>query len=242
MSFQLWPAIDVLGGKVVRLKQGDYNAVTTYEQSLSSLVSTINAFADGIHIVDLDGARNGRSAVGSTVNKILATTPLRVELGGGLRTIEALGEALDLGLTRAIIGSRAVSDSAFVKEAIARFGPRRVVVGVDLKDGRTATNGWTETADQSAEQLLERLARDGVRTIIVTDIHTDGMMQGPNVGLIRRLTTAFPDLDIVASGGVASIEDLKQIRDTGAKGAVFGRAWIEGALPWDALQAFSAEA
>ncbi|NNF58097.1 MAG: 1-(5-phosphoribosyl)-5-((5-phosphoribosylamino)methylideneamino)imidazole-4-carboxamide isomerase [Rhodothermaceae bacterium] len=238
MSFQLWPAIDVLGGRVVRLRQGDYDAITTYDTPVETLLDTVASFADGLHVVNLDGARDGDAEPGSLLKRLLAESPVPVEIGGGLRTMGALAEAFEQGAARVIIGSRAVEDAAFVREAVGHFGADRVVVGVDLKDGRPATRGWTETADLSADQLLESLSDDDVETVIVTDVQTDGMMQGPNHALIRRLVESFPELEIIASGGVAAVDDLAALRDTGAAGAVFGRAWLDGVLTPDALRAF----
>ena len=238
MTFQLWPAIDVLGGQIVRLRQGDYNAITAYDAPVEALLETVAAFADGLHIVNLDGARDGDAALGPLLSRLLAESPVPVEIGGGLRTLGAIAEVLNQGAARAIIGSRAVEDATFVREAVDQFGAARVIVGVDLKKGQPATRGWTETADLSAEQLLESLSDDGIETVIVTDIQTDGMMQGPNVALIQQLVEAFPELEIVASGGVATADDLAALREAGAAGAVFGRAWLDGVLTADALRAF----
>ena len=238
MTFQLWPAIDVLGGRVVRLRQGDYTAITAYEQPIAELLETAATFAHGLHVVNLDGARDGDPELAPLLKQIIAESPIPVEIGGGLRTLDAIGNVLEQGAVRAIIGSRAVEDALFVEDAVERFGAGRIVVGVDLRNGRPATRGWTQTADLSAERFLDDLTDDGVTTVIVTDIQADGMLQGPNVALVQRLVRAFPELEIIASGGVATMDDLAALRDAGAAGAVFGRAWLDGALDPEALLAF----
>lgn len=240
MSFALWPALDLLAGRAVRLRQGAYDDVTTYDATPTSILDAIAPFADGLHLVDLDGARDGTPSGSPFLDAVLTESTIPVEVGGGLRTIEAVADVLDRGAARAILGSRAVSDADFVRDCLQRFGAERVVVGLDLHDGRPATHGWTSTADVRAEDLLSSLYGNGIETVIVTDIQTDGMMGGPNVALIERLVSAFPDLFIIASGGVATVPHLGALRDAGAAGAVFGRAWIEGALAPADLVAFRA--
>ncbi len=240
MSFALWPALDLLDGRAVRLRRGDYDEVTTYDATPASILDAVAPFADGLHLVDLDGARDGQPSRSPFLDAILAESTLPVEVGGGLRTIEAVGDVLDRGASRAILGSRIAGDPNFALACIEQFGAERIVAGLDLRDGRPAIHGWTRTADVKAETLMKRLAHVGVETFIVTDIQTDGMMTGPNVPLIEWLVQLFPGLSIIASGGVATVAHLGALREAGAAGAVFGRAWIEGALSPTDLAAFRA--
>ena len=242
MSFQLWPALDLLDGHVVRLRQGDYDAVTRYDAALDDLLATAERFADGLHVVDLDGARNGATGNDDLLAIILDRATVPVEIGGGVRTEADIERLLGLGAARVILGSRAVEDPPFVDAMVARFGAEYIVVGADLKDGRPAVRGWTDTADLTADGFLRRMAESGVKTVIVTDVQTDGMMKGPNTPLIARLAADFPELAIIASGGVASVDDLDALRQSGAVGAVIGRAWLDGALSADDLVAFKTEA
>lgn len=236
--FELWPALDLLGGRVVRLRQGDFTAITTYDDPVEGLVATAARFADGLHVVDLDGARDGATANAPLIERLVALSPVPVEVGGGIRTEADVARVLGQGVARVILGSRAVEDPGFVAAMVARHGPAQVVVGADLRDGRPAVRGWTATANLTAETFLQAMAEAGVETAIVTDVATDGMMEGPNTKLLGRLAAAFPDLHVIASGGVASVADLAGLRDAGTAGAVFGRAWLDGALAPDDLIAF----
>lgn len=239
MSFQLWPALDLLDGRVVRLRQGDYDAVTHYEDTLDDLLATAQRFAHGLHIVDLDGARDGQTGNAALLDAILDRATVPVEIGGGVRTEDDIERLLYKGAARVILGSRAVEDPPFVTAMVARFGPGRIVAGADLKDGKPAVRGWLDTADLTADTFLDQMVEAGVETVIVTDVSTDGMMQGPNTALIKRLAAAFPSLDVIASGGVASVTDLDALRQDGAAGAVIGKAWLDGAISADDLLAFS---
>ncbi|MEM1042863.1 MAG: HisA/HisF-related TIM barrel protein [Bacteroidota bacterium] len=238
--FQLWPALDLLGGRAVRLRRGDYDDVTTYDATPASVLGAVAPFADGLHLVDLDGARDGKPTASPFLDAVLSESTIPVEVGGGLRTVEAVGDVLGRGAARAILGSRVAADPDFARQCIEAFGAGRIVVGLDVRDGRPATHGWKRTADVEAEILLESLAYVGVQTVIVTDIQTDGMMTGPNAALIERLAAAFPAFSVIASGGIATVAHLEALRDAGAAGAVFGRAWIEGALAPADLAAFRA--
>ncbi|MDX1419107.1 MAG: 1-(5-phosphoribosyl)-5-[(5-phosphoribosylamino)methylideneamino] imidazole-4-carboxamide isomerase [Rubricoccaceae bacterium] len=237
-SFELWPALDLLGGRVVRLRQGDFSAITTYDDPIEALVTTAARFADGLHVVDLDGARDGATANAPLIERLVALSPVPIEVGGGLRTEADVARALGQGMARVILGSRAVEDPGFVRAMVEEYGPARIVVGADLRDGRPAVRGWTASAALTADAFLQAMREAGVETVIVTDVATDGMMEGPNTALLGRLASAFPDLRIIASGGVASVADLDALRAAGTAGAVFGRAWLDGVLAPDDLIAF----
>ena len=238
-SFQLWPALDLLGGRVVRLRQGDFDDVTTFDEAPEALVARAAAFGDGLHVVDLDGARSGATVNEALVRRIVRASPVPVQLGGGLRTLDAVARAVELGVARVVVGSKAVEDPGFVGRLVQAFGPDAVAVGADLRGGRLATHGWTETSEQAVDDFFATMTGLGVETFVVTDIATDGMLAGPNVALIKRVAGAFSAVRVLASGGVASTDDLDALRGVGAGGAVLGRAWLGGTLSTDALRTYA---
>lgn len=234
--FQLWPAIDLLDGKLVRLKQGDYNAATTYSVSLTETVAHFQTFAAGIHVVDLDGAKAGVSKNLASIQTIVNLSAIPVEVGGGIRTIKDAEMLLKSGVSRVIFGSAAVQNPEVVKHALRAFGPEKVVLGVDARDGFVATEGWQTNETITAESLIASFVPHGLQTVIYTDIATDGMLQGPNVPALKTIAQRFPMLDIIASGGVASITDIKTVQQNPLAGVIFGKAYYEGLLPLTQLQ------
>lgn len=227
---RLYPAIDLKDGKCVRLVQGDYNAVTVFGDTPSEMAKRWEKEGGSyIHLVDLDGAKEGRSINEAAIKSIIEAVDIPVELGGGIRTLSQIEEKLALGVDRIILGSAAVRDKALVKKAIDRFGSDKIVVGVDAKEGRVAIEGWLEVTDISAVDFCLALKKLGVKTIIYTDIAKDGMMQGPNVEETKRLVEAT-GLRIVASGGVATLEDLQAVEEAGVEGAIIGKALYLGAI------------
>ncbi|MBQ3277261.1 MAG: 1-(5-phosphoribosyl)-5-[Oscillospiraceae bacterium] len=224
------PAIDLYEGKAVRLYKGDYAQMTVYSADPPALARSFEAAgAEYLHMVDLAGARDGDTPDFSAVAAIAAGTKLKVEIGGGIRTMDRAEKYLAAGVERVILGTAAVTDWDFFCAAVRAF-PGRVAAGVDVRDGFVAIRGWREQSAVTLARLCDRLGEAGVRTLICTDISRDGAMNGTNRELYRDLTSRYPELDIVASGGVSSLEDIRTLRDMGLWGAIVGKAYYTGAL------------
>jgi phosphoribosylformimino-5-aminoimidazole carboxamide ribotide isomerase len=223
---ELYPAVDVQGGRVVRLRQGAADDATAYAHDP---VAVARGFArDGarwVHFVDLDRAF-GRGDNRTLARGFLAAVGVPVQVGGGLRSADAIEEMLAWGATRVVIGTKAATDPALVDQLLARHGPERLAIGIDAKNGQVAVRGWTEVFDLTALQLAERVHAQGARTVIYTDVARDGMLTGPDVAGARAL--AALGLNVIASGGVASLDDLRAVRAAGLAGAIIGRALYEG--------------
>ena len=220
----IYPAIDLYGGKTVRLFKGDYAQMTVYSDDPVSVAKDFAAAgASHIHLVDLEGAKIGRPANLSTIAKIVETTGLFAEVGGGIRDMETVDSYLSIGVSRVILGTAAVKDPDFLKEALAKYG-EKIAVGVDLKDGFVAIKGWTETSDLKTEDFFIQMQNLGIKTIICTDISRDGAMKGTNRELYRDLSVKF-DIDLIASGGVSSMEDVKALAEMKLHGAIIGKAY-----------------
>ena len=225
----IFPAIDILGGKAVRLLKGDYNNVTVYnDDPYSVAMDFVKAGCNAIHIVDLDGAREG-SAVNMDIVRSIARIPgILLELGGGIRNMDTVCRYLDAGISRVILGTAALEDPVFLDNAVARFGGR-IAVGVDLKDGKVAVRGWLETSARDGLDFIRALESRGVRTVIVTDISRDGAMKGTNLDLYKTITSGW-SMDITASGGVSTLDDLRNLKASGLYGAIIGKAYYTGAI------------
>ena len=227
---KLYPAIDLKDGACVRLLQGDYNEVTIYGNNPAEMAKKWEDLGGNyLHIVDLDGAKAGESKNGAAVEAIVKAVNIPIELGGGIRTLEQIKAQLDRGVDRVILGSAAIKDPNLVKEAIATFGPDRIVVGVDAKNGQVAIEGWLEVTDTSALEFCKVLEEMGVKTVIYTDIAKDGMMQGPNIEETKKLVEAT-NLQIIASGGVSSMADLENLEAIHVHGAIIGKALYVDAI------------
>ena len=225
----LYPAIDLVGGKAVRLYKGDYAQMTVYSDDPVAVARQFQAAgAKRMHLVDLEAAKSGVPENGAVIRAIAEHTDLFLEVGGGIRTMETLEAYLGLGVDRAILGTAAVTDPALLEDAVARYGDK-VAVGVDLKEGFVAIKGWTETSDLTAEAFFAKMEAIGVKTVICTDISRDGAMQGTNRGLYKALSEKF-SIDLIASGGVSSMEDILALKDMGLHGAIIGKAWYTGAI------------
>ena len=225
----IYPAIDLYGGKAVRLFKGDYAQMTVYSDDPVSVARDFAAAgASHIHLVDLEGAKIGRPANLSTIAKIVETTGLFAEVGGGIRDMETVDSYLSIGVSRVILGTAAVKDPEFLRAALAKYG-EKIAVGVDLKDGFVAIKGWTETSDLKAEDFFIQMQNLGIKTIICTDISRDGAMKGTNRELYRDLSAKF-DIDLIASGGVSSMEDVKALAEMKLHGAIIGKAYYIGAV------------
>lgn len=224
---RLYPAIDMKDGKCVRLRQGVFEEKTIYAEEPYKVAMEFEAAgAKFLHLVDLDGALLGVGANDEALKQIVEHVNIPVEIGGGIRSMQDMEHKLNLGVTRVILGTKAVESPGFVKEAIARFGADQVVVGIDAKDGMVAIKGWETISDVDAVTLALSMKELGVKTIIYTDISKDGMLCGPNVMQTARLVEAT-GLDIVASGGVSCMEDLERLESIGVEGAILGKAIYE---------------
>lgn len=243
MTFTLYPAIDLKGGQVVRLKRGEMAEATVYaEDPAAQAASFAGQGFQWIHVVDLDGAFAGRPANAAAVRGILAAVPgLSVQLGGGIRDMATAEAWLAAGVTRLILGSAAVKDPDFARAACRAF-PGRVALGIDARDGFVATEGWAETSSITATELAQRFADSGAAAVIYTDIARDGMLAGVNVAATAALARAVA-LPVIASGGVASVQDIVALRAEGAgiAGAILGRALYDGRVaPAEAMAAATA--
>lgn len=225
----LLPAIDLYEKKVVRLTRGDYAQMTVYnDDPVAQAASFQEAGAQWLHTVDLEGAKDGSTPNYSVIEAICKDTSLKVEIGGGIRSLDTIQKYLDAGVERVILGTKAVTAPAFLEESLEKFGSH-IAVGVDIKDGKIAIKGWLETAQDSVEDFFTKLCRLGVSTVICTDVSKDGMLAGTNVDLYRQLSQQF-SLDLIASGGVSSQEDLARLKELGLYGAILGKALYTGAL------------
>ncbi|MGA1205989.1 MAG: 1-(5-phosphoribosyl)-5-[(5-phosphoribosylamino)methylideneamino]imidazole-4-carboxamide isomerase [Opitutales bacterium] len=230
----LYPAIDLKGGKVVRLEQGRADAETVYAEDAAKPANAFkDAGAEWVHVVDLDGAFTGQQANASAVEAILGSG-LKVELGGGIRSIEVIKHWLDMGVQRVVIGTKAVTDPNFLHECLNHFRPEHIAVGIDAKDGKVAVKGWIEAVDLSAMEFARTVQEIGIQTIIYTDISRDGMMIGPNFEAQVEMLDNL-EIEVIASGGVASIEDIKRFKEISAghpnlNGVITGKAVYDGEL------------
>ncbi len=225
----LLPAIDLYEKKAVRLLEGDYRKMTVYSDDPLSVAHDFAVQgAEWIHMVDLEGAREGTTPNLEVVAGIVRNTSLSVEVGGGIRSMEVAGRYLEAGVARVILGTAAVTDEDFLREALRCYG-ERIAVGVDLKDGYVAIKGWLETSAYTAEEFLGKMQKMGARTVICTDISRDGAMRGTNLALYADLSRRY-SLQLIASGGVSSLSDVRALAGMGLYGAIVGKAYYTGAI------------
>lgn len=225
----IFPAIDLYDKKAVRLYKGDYDQMTIYsERPWEIAIDFEKQGAKFIHVVDLEGAKTGKTPNLEIIKKIASSTNLFLEIGGGIRDMEVVKTYLENGASRVILGTSAVNDEAFLKEAIFVYG-EKIAVGADIKDGYIAIKGWTQKSQYSLEEFLNKMQALGVKTVICTDISKDGAMKGTNLELYSALSQKY-SLDIIASGGVSSIEDVKALRKMELYGAIIGKAYYTGAI------------
>ncbi len=226
---KLFPAIDLYDGKAVRLYKGDYDNMTVYSENPIEIARDFEAQgAKYIHIVDLEGAKDGTTPNIDTVKQIARETGLFCEIGGGIRDINTVEAYLSSGVDRVILGTAAVNDPEFLSEAVERYR-ERIAVGVDIKDGFVAIKGWVEKSEYTCFDFCERMQALGVKTLICTDISKDGAMKGTNRELYKSLSERF-SIDITASGGVSTIDDIKALRALDIYGAIIGKAYYVGAI------------
>jgi phosphoribosylformimino-5-aminoimidazole carboxamide ribotide isomerase len=224
---QLYPAIDLKNGQCVRLKQGEFKEVTVYSDKPEEIAALWQEQgATYLHLVDLDGALAGHSVNEEVIQKIVNAVSIPVEIGGGIRSEEAIASMLSLGVARVIIGTKAVNQPEFIRDMIDKFGADRIVLGVDAKDGMVAVEGWEKLSQITASKLCSQMKEYGICHIVYTDISRDGMLSGPNVAYTKKLTDET-GLDVIASGGMSSMEDLRQLHEAGVQGAIIGKALYE---------------
>ena len=225
----IFPAIDLYGRQAVRLYKGDYEKMTVYSDDPLSVARDFESKgAEWIHLVDLEGAKLGTTPNLSVVEQIAKNTSLKIEIGGGIRNMETVEKYFSVGVDRVILGTAALTNESFLLEAVARYG-EKIAVGADIKDKKIAIKGWTQTSDTDIYDFCEKMRDEGVKTIICTDISKDGAMQGTNHALYKELSEKF-DMQIVASGGVSSLEDVKKLRALELYGTIIGKAYYTGAI------------
>ena len=225
----IYPAIDLYGGKAVRLYKGDYAQMTVYNDDPVAVAKDFAAQgAVCIHLVDLEGAKSGTTPNFDTVAAIKAETGLFCEIGGGIRSMETIDKYLSAGIDRVILGTAAVTEPGFVEAAVAKYG-EKIAVGIDIKDGFVAIKGWTVKSEENAMDFTAKMEKIGVKTMICTDISKDGAMQGTNHELYRELSEKF-SMNIIASGGVSSLDDVARLAKLGIHGAIVGKAYYTGAI------------
>ena len=223
----LFPAIDLFEGKAVRLYKGDYGQMTVYSEHPEEIAADFAACgAMHIHLVDLEGARSGETPNLETVLKIRESSGLFCEIGGGIRSMEIVDRYLGAGLDRVILGTAAVADEGFLRAAVEKYGAK-IATGADIRDGYVAVKGWTEQSGVTMDAFFEKMERIGVATVICTDISRDGAMRGTNREMYRMLSQKY-SLQITASGGVSTMEDVRQLREMNLYGAIIGKAYYTG--------------
>ena len=239
-AMQIWPAIDLRGGKCVRLRQGDYQRETVYGDDPAAMARQwVGQGARCLHLVDLDGARDGSTANFEAVQQIVTAIDVPCELGGGIRDEDAIARYLKLGLTRLIVGTRALKEPHWFREMCRRF-PKQLALAIDARAGLVATDGWQQTTATTAIGLAREFSAEPLAAIIYTDISRDGMLQGPNLAALSEMKSAV-SLPVIASGGVTTAADVRQLAEIGLDGCIIGRALYEGNLTLaDALAAAEA--
>ena len=221
---RIYPAIDIIDGNCVRLVQGDYSQKTKFADDPKDVAKRWQAQGgEFIHIVDLDGAKSGTTPNMELILKIANSVDVPIEVGGGIRNMDVVESYLENGVHRVIIGTAALEDTEFVKEAVDKYGDR-IAVGIDAKDGMVAVSGWEQVSKMPALTLAKKMQELGVAYIIYTDIATDGMLKGPNVAAMTEMVKTVPNVNIIASGGVSGIDDIKALMETGVEGAIVGKA------------------
>ncbi|WP_163971782.1 1-(5-phosphoribosyl)-5-[(5-phosphoribosylamino)methylideneamino]imidazole-4-carboxamide isomerase [Oceanobacillus halotolerans] len=230
----LFPAIDIRNGKCVRLVQGDYNQEKVYGDNPEEIAQQwANKGAEYLHIVDLDGAKTGESVNQPTIKAIAQNTSIPIQVGGGIRSLNIIKDYLAAGVSRVIIGTAAIRDKTFLQEAVSQFGDQ-VAVSIDARNGYVATDGWLHTSSVKATDLIKELEEIGVKTIVYTDIFKDGMLKGPNFTELQTINEATT-IQVIASGGVTTEDDVKKLQSLNLYGAIIGKALYDGTLSLEAL-------
>ncbi len=227
---KIFPAIDLYKGEAVRLVKGEYDKLTVYSRAPEEKAAEFHrAGAEYLHVVDLEGARDGGTPNLDTVKRIVERAPLKVEIGGGVRSADVIERYLEIGVYRVILGTAAITSPGFTAESIRRFGRTHIAVGVDVKDGFVAIKGWTELSDRRCLDFCRELEEIGVSAVICTDVSRDGLLSGANTELYRSLS-AEVGMDIIAAGGVTTLEDVLRLRSLGIYGAIIGKSLYTGGI------------
>ena len=229
---RIFPAIDLFDKKAVRLFKGNYSEMTVYSDDPVSVAKDFKRLgAEHIHLVDLEGAKDGTTPNIDVVAAIVRETGLFAEIGGGIRSMQTLDAYFNIGISRAILGTAAVSDESFLRDAISKYGDK-IAVGADVKDGYIAIKGWVEKSEYTLDAFFSKMQSLGVKTVICTDISKDGAMRGTNLEMYKLLSNKY-SVDIIASGGVSSIDDVRELRSMNLYGAIIGKAYYVGAIKLD---------
>ncbi|HZK57472.1 MAG TPA: 1-(5-phosphoribosyl)-5-[(5-phosphoribosylamino)methylideneamino]imidazole-4-carboxamide isomerase [Clostridia bacterium] len=225
----IYPAIDIKNGKCVMLTQGKFDKETVYHEDPKEMAKFWQQKgAKALHIIDLDGALEGKIKNFEIIRGIIEETDTPIQVGGGVRNLQTIGTLIDIGVDRVIIGTKAIQDEEMLKEAVDTYG-EKIIVAIDAKDGFVAMDGWTETSTTDAIQFAKKVEQLGIKTIIYTDIAKDGMLEGPNFEAIKNINDSVA-IDVIASGGVSSMGDLKKLSEIGVEGAIVGKALYEGKI------------
>ena len=236
------PATDIIGGKCVRLTEGDYGRCSVYDADPLDMAKTFeDCGVSLLHLVDLEGAKSSSSVNLKVLEKIASGTSLKVEFGGGIKSDAALKSAFDAGAYRIVAGSVACSEPELFSSWLQRFGGERIVLGADVRNGKVAVNGWLDSAPLAPDALIGKFLPDGLKTVIVTDISKDGMLAGPSVGLYAGLMQTFPGVEIVASGGVSSMLDIAALDRSGVPAVIVGKAIYEGRITPEDIRRHAAQ-
>ena len=234
------PAIDIIDGKCVRLVQGDYNQMKMYREDPVEVAKEFeDADLEYLHLVDLDGAKNGKVVNWDVIEDIQANTALKVDFGGGVKSTEEVDRLLELGINQINIGSIAVSEPKLFSDWLWKYGPENFVLSADVRDEKIVVNGWAEATEVKVFDLIAQFEKDGLQYICCTDVRTDGMLEGPNFILYRKLKSRFPNLKIIASGGISSVNDLEELQYIHVDGAIIGKAIYEGKIKLPELRKLS---
>ncbi len=236
---EIIPAIDLIDGKCVRLTQGDYTQKTIYNENPLEVAKEFEDIGiKRLHLVDLDGAKKGQVVNLAVLEKIAANTKLTIDFGGGIKTDESIKSVFDAGATLATIGSIAVKNKDLFFTWVKKYGADKILLGADVKDEKIAIGGWLETTNISIVDFIKENTVQGINTIFCTDIAKDGLLQGPSLDLYKKIIAEFPKLNLIASGGVTNIDDLKQLKEAGCSGAIVGKAIYEGRITMNDLKSF----
>ncbi len=231
------PAIDIVGRKCVRLAQGDYSASKIYSDDPLKIAKEFErAGIKRLHVVDLDGAKNKHIVNVDILKTITSETNLKVDFGGGIKTDEDIRIAFDCGVAMVTVGSVAVTDRSLFERWLEEYGPERIILGADVRDGKVSVNGWKEDTDNDLVPFLEYYVSKGVKNVLCTDISKDGMLSGPAFDLYSKVMHVFPEINLIASGGISSVDDIRELDRLGVPSVVFGKAYYEGKITLDDLK------
>ncbi len=233
------PAIDVIDGQCVRLRQGDFKSKTIYADDPLEMAQRFEkAGIQRLHLVDLDGAKQRQIVNATVLHKIAAATRLQIDFGGGVQSDADIAKAFECGARQITAGSVAVKNPQMVRAWIERYGAHRIILGADVRDNRIAISGWQEASTLNLDDFIRQYSEQGIQTVICTDISRDGQMQGPAFNLYKRIKNEFPNLEVIASGGVTHIDDIRRLSDTGIDGVIIGKALYENKIQLHELEPF----